>query len=460
MRVFLILIVLSVSALASEPGHLSIEVGEERRVSLPEPSSRVSIADPQVADVVVLQPKELLLIGKTPGQTSLMIWQAEHRVLQYRVEVAVDLSRLKRMMTLACPDETSWHLEAVDHDVVLMGRVTDPMSLHQLEALAKTWVRQSGKAGEVINLLQVESPQQVLLHVQVAEVSKSLLEQWGGKLNVGTANTGLMSDLTGTGGSNLGISVVSGLFSGGLHLSAQEGVIRTLAEPTLMAMSGQEATFLAGGKVFVPVSQSLASNTAITTLEEKEYGVALKFTPTVLRRGVIHLKVAPEVSELNSEGLGLSTNGGLNQAVFPMFSSRRASTTVELHEGESLVIGGLIQHTHNTSLERFPWLGDVPLLGLLFRNAERQRDDTELVFIVTPNLVTSDTAMPTLPTDNARAPNDQELFIEGKNEGTGPAMTVPEPRQALSPLTFDGEVLHSGLDRLLKPVAPGAVHEK
>jgi pilus assembly protein CpaC len=267
-----------------------------------------------------------------------------------------------------------------------------------------------------------------------------------------------LSDFSAAGGAHLGVQVVSGLFGGAVNLSRQEGVVKTLAEPTLLALSGQEANFLAGGKVFIPITQASPQGSVLTSLEEKEFGIALKFTPTVLKHGVIHLKVAPEVSEINTQGLSLNLSGSATATVLPMFTSRRATTTVELKEGDSLVIGGLVQHNHQSTLQRFPWLGDLPVLGVLFRSAQFQRDDTELVFIVTPRRVLrSPTA---LPTDRFREPLHDEFFLEGRSGSEASVETKEVPRGDLPAEAFpyEGATLTPAYRRLLEttqtPSAP------
>jgi len=192
--------------------------------------------------------------------------------------------------------------------------------------------------------------------------------------------------------------------------------VRVLAEPTVMAISGQEGSFLAGGRIFVPVAQD---NNKVT-LEEKEFGVGLRFTPTVLAGGRINLRVAPEVSEISREGIGISAAGFSNNAVLPLITTRRASTTVELFDGQSFAIGGLIKNSQTTSINGLPILGEVPVLGALFRSTDFQQDRTELLFVVTPHLVRPLTAGYKLPTDSVTTPGRASLFLGGLLEGPPP----------------------------------------
>ena len=191
-------------------------------------------------------------------------------------------------------------------------------------------------------------------------------------------------------------------------------MVRILAEPTVMAISGQEGSFLAGGKIFVPVAQD---NNKVT-LEEKEFGVGLRFTPTVLAGGRINLRVAPEVSEISREGIGITAAGFSSGAILPLITTRRASTTVELFDGQSFAIGGLIKNNRTTNIHGLPILGEIPVLGALFRSTDFQQDRTELLFVVTPHLVKPLPADYKLPTDSATAPSRAGLFLGGKMEGT------------------------------------------
>jgi len=195
-----------------------------------------------------------------------------------------------------------------------------------------------------------------------------------------------------------------------------------------MAISGQEASFLAGGKIFIPVTQSGLGNGTAITLEEREYGVAVKFTPTVLGGGRINLRVAPEVSELNREGVGFSAAGSNATSILPAFTTRRATTTVQLQDGQSFVIGGLIRNNVTSNIKRFPFLGEVPVLGTLFRSSDFQNDRSELVFVVTPHLVKPLQDVPRLPTDEYVPPSRAQFLLGGKHEGKArPAANKDKP---------------------------------
>jgi pilus assembly protein CpaC len=197
-----------------------------------------------------------------------------------------------------------------------------------------------------------------------------------------------------------------------------DGLVRVLAEPTVMAISGQTGSFLAGGKIFIPVTQNNGTGGTTVTLEEKEFGVSVKFTPTVLGSGRINLRVRPEVSELNATGVQISA-GGVN-SVLPSFTSRKAETTVQLMDGQSFAIGGLIKNNTTTNITAFPLLGELPVLGALFRSTQFQTDRSELVFVITPRLAKPLPPDYRLPTDGYLPPSRSELILGGKLEGAQP----------------------------------------
>jgi pilus assembly protein CpaC len=213
-----------------------------------------------------------------------------------------------------------------------------------------------------------------------------------------------------------------------LKMQKNDGLVKVLAEPTVMAISGQTGSFLAGGKILIPVTQaSSTGGVPSVTLEEKEFGVSVRFTPTVLGSGRINLNVRPEVSELNAAGVQISA-GGVN-AVLPSFTSRKAETTVQLMDGQSFAIGGLIKNNTTTNVSAFPFLGELPIIGALFRSTQFQTDRTELVFVITPRLVKPLPANFKLPTDGYVPPTRSELILDGKLEGprndTAPAALAP-----------------------------------
>lgn len=260
----------------------------------------------------------------------------------------------------------------------------------------------------------------------MAEVSKTLMDKLGASVGLqrsgGWTYTLLSRFLTG----NLGAAVGGTSASGNqwsLEAEKSDGLVRILAEPNVMAISGQEGNFLAGGKVLIPVAQSNGSGGQTITLEEKEFGVGLRFTPTVLADGRINLRVAPEVSELSRSGVGLST-GLISSTVLPLITTRRAATTVQLFDGQSFAIGGLIKSSGASTLRAFPVLGELPIIGALFRSVEFQNEKTELVFVVTPRLVKPLPPDYVLPTDRVGETQRLPMMLNGRLDSEG---KVPPP---------------------------------
>jgi len=215
------------------------------------------------------------------------------------------------------------------------------------------------------------------------------------------------------------------------NMQKTDGLVKVLAEPTVMAISGQTGSFLSGGKIFIPVSQIDSAGGRSITLEEKEFGVSVKFTPTVLGGGRINLRVRPEVSELNATGVTIS-GGGIN-AVLPSFTSRKAETTVQLMDGQSFAIGGLIKNNTTTNIKAFPFLGELPVLGALFRSTEFQTDRSELVFVITPRLVKPLPPDYRLPTDGYTPPTRKELILDGRLEGRAEPAPAPAAAATTTP---------------------------
>jgi pilus assembly protein CpaC len=278
----------------------------------------------------------------------------------------------------------------------------------------------------LVNLLNVSAPQQVQLEVKIAEVSKTLLDRLeaGATLRFGSgswAATLLSNFISGSAGGLLDARRTNGKQQFTVEAEKQDGVVRILAEPNVMAISGQEGSFLAGGKFYIPVPQ----DNGRISMEEKEFGVGLRFTPTVLSGGRINLRVSPEVSELSREGIAFSASGSGQMAILPALTTRKASTTVQLYDGQSFAIGGLIKNNLTTSLKGLPVLGEMPILGALFRSADYQQDRTELVFVITARLVKP---MPSnafvLPTDKVGVPSRAAVLLGGRLEGPAPDTTT------------------------------------
>lgn len=420
-----------------------IAVGKSTLRSLSLPVSQIAVNDPRVAGARMLgSSSQLFVWGLAPGSTNLILWDRQQRPVIVDIEVEIDVEGLQAQLAYVFPGERAVKAGAAGGSIVLSGQVSDSVKASQILDMAQAYAqRGAGEAAapvdgaasaaggvKVINMLTIAAPQQVMLEVKIAEVSKTLVDQLGASVGIsgtrGNWSYGLLSNLLSGNPSQL--SALHGKNGNGLTLDAQkrDGLVKVLAEPNIMAISGQEASFLAGGKIFIPVAQDSTTNKI--TLEEKEFGIAVKFTPTVLEGGRINLKVAPEVSELNREGIGITTGGGAGaNAVLPAFTTRRTTTTVQLFDGQSFAVGGLIKNNVTTNIKALPFLGEIPVLGALFRSSDFQTDRTELVFIITPHLVKPLDGDIVLPTDAYVAPSRGEFFLQGKMEGAG----APRPRQ-------------------------------
>jgi len=381
---------------------------------------KVKVDDDKVVQVEVTSPREIVLYGKSVGTTTLMIWDKSGQVTIVDVSVVgatvgMDATSLQGKIRQVMPTENGIMVSTAGGSLVLSGVASDAVKVDQALALAEAY---AGKDKKVINMLRVGAPQQVMLEVKMAEVSKNLLDQLGVGFNVFRKNGGIAYDVIG----NFAIDDALGTltFRNGateikIKADKNDTIIKMLAEPNIIAISGQEGSFLAGGKFFIPVPQAGSSAGAVT-LEEKDFGVGLKFTPTVLENGLINLRVAPEVTELSTISTPISEFGSA-KINSPTLTTRRVSTTVQLHDGQSFAIAGLLKSNINEDVKRFPILGEIPILGALFRSSSFKNDKTELLFVVTPRLVKPLPANYALPTDNFKEPTRKEFFLDGKMEG-------------------------------------------
>lgn len=447
------------------PQRIELVRGKSQIKRFCSPAAQVTIGAPEVADVVVPNANEVVIVPRSVGSTNMIVSTrgsgTERRSTVIDIEVGIDTGALRAQFDALFPEEKNIRIGHSGNTLILSGMVSDSAVASQLIDLASAFhegasrVSGGSEAGsvpaaagstaaapgaataptsaavpqtsqptrKVLNMLSVAAPQQVMLEVKIAEVSKSLVDQLGAKLGYSKTNGswtyGILSNLLAGSGNAV---TAFGNAGKGLTIDGEkrDGLVKILAEPNVMAISGQEASFLAGGSIFIPVAQTNTGGTPTITLEEKEYGVAVKFTPTVLGGGRINLRVAPEVSEINREGIGISTTSGSTSAsaILPAFTTRRASTTVQLQDGQSFAIGGLIRNNVTSNISRYPFLGDVPVLGTLFRSSEFQNDRTELVFIVTPHVVKPLDAVPALPTDAYVQPTRTEFLIGGQHEGS------------------------------------------
>ena len=433
---------------------LNLTIGKSTMMRLPSAITRISVGNPTVADVTLISASELYLLGKTYGSTNLIIWRKGAGPTAIDVNVNIDVARMEAKIRELLPNEKGITVRPAADSVILTGVVSSAVKAKAAEDIANAFVRDGNKslvlpivAGEdkvasgtklqvssagvagakVVNLLQVAEAQQVMLEVTVAEVSKTLMDQMGAKFSATRTNGdwfyGIGSDLSGTGAGLLSAikNSTNGLV---IDLEKKDGLIKILAEPNLVAISGQEASFLAGGKIFIPVPDGDGG----VTLEEREYGVGVKFTPTVLEGGRIHLKVAPEVSELNQSGASFTAGG--QTTILPSFTTRRAQTSVQLMDGQSLAIAGLIKNNVKQAVDRVPGLGEVPVVGALFRSNEFQGDRSELMFVITPRLIKPLDPNYSLPTDSYTPPSRSEFYFGNKLEGSGHEEIPADPRAA------------------------------
>ena len=369
-------------------------------------------------DVMLLSPTELFFLGKRAGSMNLVLQSADGRCLVKDLIVTIDPNTLKTKLTELMPEETGIKVSGAENALVLTGSVSNAIKLDQIMSLATSY----GDGKKVVNFLSIASPQQVMLEVKIAEVSKSLLDKLGVSANLahtsGDTTYSLLSNFLSSGG---GLLSALKLGKVALNIDGQkdDGLVRVLAEPNIMAISGQPASFLSGGRIFIPVSQSRNGGVPIITLEEKEFGIGVKFTPTVLDGSRINLKLVTEVSDLSQTGSPFTSANGV-VAVLPSLTVRKADTTIQLNDGQSFVVAGLIKNNLTETIKRFPFLGEIPILGALFRSSEFKKDQTELLFVITPRLVKPLAEAPKLPTDNLVEPTRSD-YLNGRLEGTAPA---------------------------------------
>ena len=397
-----------------------LEAGKGTLIRLPRPAGTVFIANPEVADVQVKSPSLIYVNAKTPGETVLYAVDADDNVLlNAPIRVEHDVSRLRESLHALIPGENVT-VESVDGSLVLKGNVSTAGRAERATTLA-TAIASEAK-GKVVNQLSVATPNQVNLRVKVAEVNRTVLKSLGVNWSKSAGKTTFNTNLPTTSGqitttSELGLTFGSAAapISATIDALASEGLITILAEPNLTATSGQPASFHAGGEFPVPVAGSTTNGIPTITVAFKEFGVKLDFTPTIIDAQHVSLRVRPEVSELSNTGAVSTPIGSGAVVTIPALTKRSAETTVELGSGESFALAGLLQHTVTQDISKVPWLGDIPVLGQLFRSEQFQKGETELVFIVTPYLVRPTATVSALgaPTDGFIPPHDVQAIING-----------------------------------------------
>lgn len=430
---------------AGPAAELRLNQSEGRLLHLARPPASIFLADPSIADIATPTDKTVFIYGKKPGRTSLFALDAGGaQIASWRVVVAVSDEELRALIRSKVGDYPVT-LTMTPGGAVLSGSVPTPLVAERVRAVATQFL---GSGGAVVDNLRVTGSLQVQLRVRVAEVSRSVSKElginWETSIGIGTnAAIGLFTGRTfldplanalgGTGANTIQRSTTNagalvGAYSHGrTHINslidalASESLLRELAEPTLVTTSGEPARFLAGGEFPVPVGQGLGQ----VGIDYKNFGVSLAFTPTVINEDLISMKVAPEVSTLVTDvsGGAITENG----FTVPALSVRRAETTVELGSGQSFAIGGLLQNNITSAVSRFPGLGDIPILGALFRSSNFQRQETELIIIVTPTIIRPVARPDTerLPTEEVAPPSDLERILRAK------LSTAPGGAQAL-----------------------------
>jgi pilus assembly protein CpaC len=412
---------------------ITVAIGKTEDVRTDTSFVELAVGDPEIADVNPLTDRSLSILGKKSGATRISAYAEGKKLIGvFDIEVTYDVSHLQALLGRRFP-HAKITASSVNGRIMLSGTSPDAATLDRAMVIAKQF------GPDVINSVQVLQPQQVMLEVRFIEANRQagrdLGVQWNsfsqnGRFLANIGNRKEASDLPVTAAQTVAAGVLSGgapfgfmvgkFIANGLSIDAainaleEKGMARTLAEPNLVALSGDTASFLAGGEFPVPVPGSLGT----VSIEYKRYGVGLAFTPTVLADGLVNIKIEPEVSQLDTSHP--VTVAGIS---VPPLIVRRASTTVELRDGQSFVIGGLLQSTGQSSAQQLPWLGDVPVLGALFASRSYQKNETDLAIIVTPRIVRP--ARPgdaiATPLDGSLPPNDADLFLMGKHEIT-PAM--------------------------------------
>jgi pilus assembly protein CpaC len=412
---------------------ITMSVGQGQLVRLARPITGMFVADDKIADVQVRSASSLYLFAKGPGETTVYATDRSGAVVwSSNVRVGNNITGVGAMLKAAMP-ECDITATPVSGMVLLTGSVGSPRDIEEAQRLTEAFTA----GAQVLNRLRAATPLQVNLQVRVAEVQRDLVKSFGVNIlsrdrsggflfGIGQGNPGTITTITkaadvsglpvgataidfankvgkttlGAAGHLLGLDLLATL-----DLGERDGMVTTLAQPNLTALSGETASFLAGGEIPVPVSEGFGS----VSIEYKQYGVSLAFTPTVMSNGRIALRVRPEVSALDS------ANGvTLNNFNVPAITTRRAETTVELGSGQSFMIGGLLNNNTVNSTDKVPGLANLPILGALFRSNDFRRRQTELVIVVTPYLVRpADATTLALPTDGYKAPTDVDRALTG-----------------------------------------------
>ncbi|MBL4806712.1 MAG: type II and III secretion system protein family protein [Rhodobacteraceae bacterium] len=412
----------------SVSSQIGVSVNRAIVVESDRPFAELSVANPAIANVSALSDRTIYVLGVTSGATTLTLFDQDGRLIaNVDVRVTPDIAEFKDRLREILPNEPI-EVRTANDGIVLSGRVSGARKVSRAMELANRYA-----PGRVTNLMVVGGSQQVMLQVRFAEMQRSVAKSLGSSVSLSSFVAPNSGVVLGTGGTGVEIldgggvpfmasspeslgAVGVGFGIGGIAVNVliealeSKGMVRTLAEPNIVAISGQRAEFLAGGEYPVPVTDSDGN----ISIEYRPFGVQLNFTPVVIDDEVIRLELETIVSSIDP-----SAQSAANGTPLVTFKVRRASTTIEMRDGQSFAIAGLLQDDFSDASGQVPWLGDVPILGALFRSAEFQREQTELVIIITPHLVTptSGNAL-AMPTDRMRIPTEAELFLNGQLEGS------------------------------------------
>ncbi|MFC3068845.1 type II and III secretion system protein family protein [Phenylobacterium soli] len=410
---------------------MKLELGKGRLIKLSRPAATVFLSDPKVADLQVKSPTLVYLVGKAPGATSFFALDGkEQTIANLTLDVGVDETRLREMIAKEAPN-SEVSVASANGALVLSGKAASAAEGEDILRIAALFVGDRDKPGQIVNRMTVETPNQVYLSVRIAEVSRDATRElgfnWESMANIGQAG-GFLGWATGqdlvdtakrtfTRPTNGAGTIVGGIYNPAkgqdinvlIDALQRKNLVSILAEPNLTAVSGEPANFLAGGEYPIPVPQGNGQ----TTITYKTYGVSLSFVATILDANHISLKVKPEVSQLSTAGS--ITLGGIT---VPALTTRRAETTVDLGSGQSFAIAGLMQNTATQDLQKLPGVGDIPVLGQLFRSRSFQKNESELVIIVTPYLV---------------KPTSRHLAGPADHPAAAPVQAAAEPAKTATP---------------------------
>jgi pilus assembly protein CpaC len=443
---FIALMVLATPLVAHADDFMEVELDKGKLIQLTAPVRSVFVANPEVADVQMLAADQLMVFGRRTGETTLIVIDEHNRTLiNRRVQVSQNLGILRQTLRALVPN-AKIDVAAIPGGIVLSGEVKTPAEAEDARRVATRFLTDAG--GEVINRLSVTGPTQVMLKVRVVEmlrtVNKNLGFNWeGGGANGGDgsfvfgrgidiardATTGALIRTT-NGADNLFLNLARGT---GLNMTMlidaleDEGLVTTLAEPSLTAVSGQTASFLAGGEF----GYQVLSSTGTPSTEFKPFGVSLAFTPTLVAGKLVSLHVRPEVSQISTTTNAGNSNNG---TIIPSLVTRRADTTVELESGQSFAIAGLLQNNTDQNTKKFPLLGDVPVLGALFKSEAFSRDESELVILVTPYIVRPTNEQLATPLDTYDVAGDASRIL--LNERVNEVKSAPLARLVDQPVPF------------------------